>query len=899
MVSLRALLLTYILMAACLVGAAVYVQTAANKEEAQTYEIFELSLELSSRTSELIEVGISLVQGNPRAGDQWQRSFLHITESIEQFYDDDFIATHDLIRGDISKVYSYLDNLNALQKRVLMLTSRQGDIPQSIEDILFSQVLTQTKLVDELLERMSLQLLAQQKLKSEAAKQSVTIIISLLSVLIIVFIFNIGFSVLKKLTLLSKATLAITKGEDTQLLPKDKHTEIGLVFSYFNTMASSLAAADVQNTLQTQQISKMLSRLELAIDISEVGIWEFDLNTKVLTCDKKMKTIFSLTENANKSLWQMWFASIDNRDQDDFLDGIWNVNKKTEAWSAQFRALKSSGDICFFEINAICEPGEGNNRVIGTCLDVSKLRVLEQEALRLKELAEYSNDAKSNFLANMSHEIRTPMNAILGLTRLVLDTPLNSTQKNYLEKVHLSSNSLLNILNDILDYSKIEANQLDIVNQPFELSELLENVAGLFSIKAAEKNIDLLFDYPMDFYGHYLGDELRLSQVLNNLVSNAIKFTDEGAVTVCVAEKQRGDGYWLEFSVRDQGIGMTKEQIDLLFNPFTQADSSITRKFGGTGLGLSICRRLLDLMHGAIRVESELGKGSAFTFDLMMEGADKPAQTVDLSRLNSNYTLLDFNSNSNRYLERQFNHIAQSLEILTTAHTHIADNSTVIVRDSIGLSQLKHLFSHYQRPCLIISSAGKVLTLEGIDHLPKGSRILETPFLPEQLFENLVLLKTGEIDHTETHADSLVSAHSLSTDSIDGSKVLLVEDNEINQLVANEVLKAMGLRVSIANDGLEAVKMFAEHDYDVVLMDLQMPNMDGFEATKRIRVTHKGKQVPIIAMTAAALVEDKAEALAAGMDEHIAKPLDFEILSSVLTDFLSKPYEYHLKEPFI
>ena len=548
------------------------------------------------------------------------------------------------------------------------------------------------------------------------------------------------------------------------------------------------------------------------------------------------------------------------------------------------------------------------------------------EALRqAKHDADAASRAKSEFLANMSHEIRTPMNAIIGMTNLALKTPLSVTQRDYLLRVHDSSQLLLSIINDILDFSKIEAGKMEFESVDFMLAHVVDRVLNLFRERAAEKGIELFYIIAPDVPLALRGDPFRIGQVLINLISNAIKFTQSGEVVVRTrlaeghpSEKGETNRIRLCFSVQDSGPGVAPDQVAYLFQPFTQADGSITRRHGGTGLGLPICERLVRMMGGSIRVESEPGRGAAFLFDLVIEAPldNAPQTLMPSSNMRGLKALVvDDKENSRSILGEMLRSFNIDATLVPSARTALEEMQKaasarpydlILVDDKLPGMDGFGLAGEIRKRCPTENGSTKpkiILIAMGLSavfspeerHGPYGALVddcLPKPLSSMDLFNGIMAVFGEEpaifprLPRCPDHLDIQ------DIEKIRGARVLLVEDNKINCDVAVALLSWAGVKVDIAENGREAVHAIraASHtpgiEYDAILMDIQMPVMDGFMATRRIRGVPGLEGLPIIAMTAYALKGDREACLAAGMNDYISKPIDERELYNVLIEWI-------------
>jgi two-component system sensor histidine kinase/response regulator len=532
-----------------------------------------------------------------------------------------------------------------------------------------------------------------------------------------------------------------------------------------------------------------------------------------------------------------------------------------------------------------------------------KMFYQNKELKRQRQLAEAATKAKSDFLANMSHECRTPLNAIIGMSHLALQTSLTPKQRDYLDTIHSSAHTLLEVINDILDFSKIEAGKMDLELVDFVLDDILTNLANLFNLTAQQKGIELLFQYQADVPQKLRGDPLRLGQILSNLVNNAIKFTDQGEIVVKIAPlSQDKEELTLQFSVSDTGIGISKEQQNKLFHAFSQVDASTTRKYGGSGLGLAICERLVKLMGGRIWVESEAGVGSTFFFTVVL-GSNQ-------SKLESKPNSL-INRENIRVLVIDHNPMAAG--ILTDMLKSIGFAATAAVSKDQGLAYLKDRAHDLDivlldQKIMSMDVLGKsTINFEEIKHRPRFI-ITRTYILSEQLDDGGILGQFKSLTKPITQSQLLnaimevldegrekslaFTQHSCEPllaeqlADVRGAKILLVDDNEINQQVGQEILQQMGFQVDIASNGLEALQALEQAEYQLVFMDVQMPVMDGYEATRIIRKNPGWSHLPVIAITAHTLSADREKSLQAGMNDQVNKPINTDELIRVLAKYI-------------
>ena len=556
-------------------------------------------------------------------------------------------------------------------------------------------------------------------------------------------------------------------------------------------------------------------------------------------------------------------------------------------------------------ITSLYNPDGRVDGYLFTAMDMTLKKQMERDLIQSKELAESANASKGDFLARMSHEIRTPMNGIIGMASLLQKTPLNPRQHNYTEKLLNSANTLLRLINDILDFSKIDAGKLQLEEVPFYLEDILGNIANVVGMQAERKGLEFVFQIDPQVSNNLVGDPLRLGQVLMNLAGNAVKFTEQGEIVISVSLQNRfEEELTLRFSVRDTGIGLHQEQIDNLFSAFSQADDSITRKYGGTGLGLAICKQLTELMDGEIWAVSEKGIGTEFIFTAKLRASENNLeQTVvspDLLQglralvVDDNAAARDVLSSMLTSLELEVNTAIDGTTAITLLEQAVQQGHPydVVLLDWMmpgidGIETARRIKAH--------ASLAKVPAMLMVTANGREEAYLEAEkaglnaFLLKPVYASVMYNTLLDIMGIGTVSGPLiVKKIALTADlqKIRGSQILVVDDNSINREVATEFLEEAGMVVTVALNGQECLDALQQNCYDLVLMDIQMPVMDGLEATRTIRQNGLFKELPVIAMTAHAMAGDKSKSLAAGMNGHITKPIDQTILYQTLKDWI-------------
>ena len=735
---------------------------------------------------------------------------------------------------------------------------------------------------------------AQNRLWQQLVKQLQIVAVTLF--LMLQFIWLIFRGNLGTLRMLAEGANRFSQGDHAVRIAPEGAPEVGLAAEAFNNMANNIESL-IASLGKSESKNKLLATI---VEQSSEAIWTKDL-AGIITS------------------WNSGAAAMFGYPPAEALGRALNVGESTpeeetarmqrlvagEKFSYDARALTRSRTAIDIQV-AIAPLLDDTNQCIGSIAvarDVTQHKRSE-EALRLaREAAESASQAKSSFLARMSHEIRTPMNGVLGMTELLLETGLTSTQRKYAETVQRSGENLLGIINDLLDFSKIEAGKLELENVDMDLRRMIEDIVELLAERAHVKGLELACSIPADLVTHVRGDPLRLGQILTNLVGNAIKFTEQGAVVVRVASvEETAKNATMRFEVNDTGAGISPEAQSRIFDEFAQADGSTTRKHGGSGLGLAISKQLVEMMGGNIHLESALGAGSTFCFTISFEKqatqSRGDSRSVPIGLLTGVRALIVESSAINRgILHAQMSNwemttrfaetAKQAIDLLAQAAARSVPFDIAVI--DLGLPGMDALeLARTIRARADMAKARLVMLTRRHADIQNArdagfDSCLVKPVRQTVLYECLVNIMAGRPQ--ETVAAPAVSEPVNKAPAGIRGKILLVEDNLINQQVALGILQIQGYSVTVANNGREALEAHAQGAFDLILMDCHMPEMDGFEATMEIRSQEQssiGKRVPIIALTANAMAQDREECLNAGMDDHLSKPFSMQTMQDML-----------------
>jgi len=699
-------------------------------------------------------------------------------------------------------------------------------------------------------------------------------------------------------------------GDSTSVLMMTGLDDVESINRAYEVGATDFITKPINWTILTYRIRYVLraSRAREALRLSQtrlanaqraahLGNWDLNLQTEELHCSDEVYRIFALTPQTLGASFEVLLRTAHPDDRGRISKSLQDAFETRKPDSLDYRIVLPSDQqrIVHQQVEIISDATGRPIRMSATVQDITERKQSEEAMRKAKEAAEAATKAKSVFLANMSHELRTPMSAIIGMTDMLLEDALSSEQQESVDIIHSSSNHLLSLINDILDFSKIEAGELVLEHRAFDLHQCVEEALELLAPKAAEKGLALFYFIEPQTPATLMGDVTRLRQILVNLISNAVKFTGAGEIVVSVGSRSL-DVQWheLHFAVQDSGIGIPSDKLHRLFQSFSQVDASTTRQYGGTGLGLAISKQLVELFEGTIRVESTEGQGSTFFFTVVAEVAPSPLPLYlrgSQPQLSGKRVLIvDDNDTSRNLLTLQVQAwgmlpqaTASSSQALAWIRDGAPSDSAIVDMQMPGVEGLTLAAAMRQYgdalPLVLLTSIGGQAV--GTQPLPRTTYVTK-PVKTSTLYEALVKMVARQTDPDTHLAQPRHSPPPMAEEQVP-LRILVVDDDMVNQRVAQRLLERLGHRIDVAANGLEALETLTRQSYDVVFMDVQMPEMDGLTTTQRIcqqwPATHRPR---IIAMTANAMQEDREACLAAGMDDYVSKPVAKEILLAIL-----------------